>query len=113
MVIYDYLDNPLYVFNAKGETAPPVDRSILERSRVEEEIYFKVKGREAIAFHHTDSRNRIVIVVAAYDEDGWARLVQLRHILFLGLLIGIAIALIGGYVFSVQLVRPLSTIIQK
>jgi two-component system, OmpR family, sensor histidine kinase ArlS len=113
VVIYDYLDNPLYVFNANGETAPPVDKSILERSRVEEEIYFKVKGREAIAFHHTDSRNRIVIVVAAYDEDGWVRLVQLRHILFLGLLIGIAIALIGGYLFSVQLVRPLSTIIQE
>ena len=113
VMIYDYLDHMLYEFNAKGEKTPRVDSSILERSRVEEEIYFKVDGREAIAFHHTDNKNRIVIVVVAYDSDGWARLVQLRHILFLGLLIGIAIALIGGYVFSTQLVKPLSMIIQE
>ncbi len=45
-----------------------------------------------IAFHHTDSVNRIVVVVAAYDSDGWNRLSKLQKLLMTSLLIGIAAA---------------------
>lgn len=113
VVIYDYLDHPVYNFHAKGETAPVVDTSLLERARVEEEIYFNIDNREAIAFHHTDTNNRIVIVVAAFDADGWERLIHVRRVLYLSLLIGAAVALIGGYIFSLQLVKPIAQIIHE
>ena len=113
VTIYDYLDEPIYHFDAHGEKTLKIDTALLERARVEEEIYFKIADREAIAFHHTDTTHRIVVVVAAYDEDGWDRVGQLRRILMLSLLIGIAIALIGGYVFSTQLVKPIAQIIHE
>ncbi len=113
VLIFDYLGHITYEFNAKGETPPQVPPEVLERSRLEEEVYFKTGDREALAFHHTDTNSRIVIVVAAADDDGWVRLAQLRRILLLSLLIGIAIALIGGYVFSMQLVKPIAQIIHE
>ncbi|WEK37229.1 MAG: HAMP domain-containing sensor histidine kinase [Candidatus Pseudobacter hemicellulosilyticus] len=113
VIIYDYLDHPLYIFNAPGQETPDISRAILERARVEHELYFHLGDREALAFHHTDPASRIVIVVAAYDEDGWSRLTDLKRILFTSLLIGLAIALIGGYLFSIQLVKPLSLIIRE
>lgn len=113
VVIYDYLDNAVYTFNAKGEALKGIDTALLERARVEEEIYFNIEDREALAFHHTDVNNRIVIVVAAYDSDGWERLLHVRRVLYLSLLIGALVALIGGYIFSLQLVKPISQIIHE
>ena len=66
-----------------------------------------------LAFHYTDNRSRIVVVVAGYDADGWQRLKDLRDILLTCLFIGIAIALLVGYAFSVQLVKPIKQIIYE
>lgn len=113
VTIYNYLDQPVYTFNAAGEQTPVIDTSILERARVEHELYFKVDSRDAIAFHHTDNNTRIVIVVAAYDNDGWDRLGRLRKMLIMSLLIGVGIALVGGYVFSIQLVKPFTQVMHE
>lgn len=113
VVIYNYLNQPVYEFNAPGETSPPRDVPILEKARLNGEAYFTIKNRDAIAFHHTDSVNRIVVVVAAYDSDGWNRLSQLRKLLMISLLIGIATAALVGYLFSRQLLRPLTQIIRE
>jgi signal transduction histidine kinase len=113
VVIYDYLNKPVYEFNARGEQPPPFNISTLEKARLQGETYFTVNKKDAIAFHHTDSVNRIVVVVAAYDSDGWERLTQLQRFLFTGLLIGIAAAALVGYLFSRQLLRPLTQMIRE
>lgn len=111
VVIYNYLNEPVYEFNASGEATPASNTAILDKARLNGETYFTFHERDVIAFHHTDSVNRIVVVVAAYDSDGWNRLSQLRKLLMISLLIGIAAAALVGYLFSRQLLRPISQII--
>lgn len=113
VVIYDYLNKPVYEFNARGEQPPPFNLSALEKARLQGETYFTVNKKDAIAFHHTDSVNRIVVVVAAYDSDGWDRLTQLQNFLLTSLLIGIAAAALVGHLFSRQLLRPLTLMIRE
>jgi two-component system sensor histidine kinase ArlS len=113
VVIYNYLNQPVYEFNAHGVTTPPVNMPMMEKARLNGESYFRINNRDAMAFHHTDSMNRIVVVVAAYDSDGWNRLSQLQKLLMTSLLIGIATAALVGYLFSRQLLMPLTQIIRE
>jgi len=113
VVIYNYLNQPVYEFNAQGVTTPALNMTMMEKARLTGESYFRINDRDAIAFHHTDSVNRIVVVVAAYDSDGWNRLSQLQKLLMTSLLIGIAAAALVGYLFSRQLLMPLTQIIRE
>jgi signal transduction histidine kinase len=111
VVIFDYLDRPVYRYNATDIDSILPDKEILKQARVKHDVYFTANKRDALAFHYTDNRSRIVVVVAAYDVDGWQRLKDLRDILLTCLFIGIAVALVVGYAFSVQLVKPIKQII--
>jgi two-component system sensor histidine kinase ArlS len=111
ILIYNFRDDPIYTFNAIPGDTITVPREALREARLRREYYFNSDNRDALAFHYTDSTTRVIVVVAAYDEEGWERLKQLREILWLGLFVSIAIVLIVGYVFSVQLVKPIARII--
>ncbi len=113
VVIYNYLNQPVYEFNAPGVATPASSISMLERARLDGETYYKIQNRDVLAFHHIDSVNRIVVVVAAYDLDGWNRLSQLQKLLMTSLLIGIAAAALVGYLFSRQLLMPITQIIRE
>lgn len=113
VIIFNYLNQPVYEFNAQGVQTPAVPVAMLEKARLNGETYFHIEKRDALAFHHTDSVNRIVVVVAAHDTDGWNRLWQLQKLLLTSLLIGIAAAAIVGYLFSRQLLMPISQIIRE
>jgi signal transduction histidine kinase len=111
VVIFNYLDKPVYNYNASHIDSILPDKDILKQARLRKEVYYAVNRRDILAFHYTDNRSRIVVVVAGYDVDGWQRLKDLRDILLTCLFIGIAIALVVGYAFSVQLVKPIKQII--
>lgn len=113
VVIYDYLNQPVYEFNAPGVETPPVSLPILEKARLNGESYFTTHNRDALAFHHTDSVNRVVVVVAAYDSDGWNRLSELQKLLMTSLLVGIGAAALVGYLFSRQMLMPITQIIRE
>jgi signal transduction histidine kinase len=113
VVIFNYLDKPVYTYNVSNIDSILPDKEILKQARVKHEVYYSTHKRDVLAFHYTDSRSRIVVVVAGYDVDGWQRLKDLRDILLTCLFIGIAIALLVGYAFSVQLVKPITQIIHE
>jgi signal transduction histidine kinase len=111
--IYNENNQPVYVFNTGPGDSFNVNKNILEEARAQKEVYFTYGNRDAIAIYYVDNKTRFVAAVAGYDEDGWNRLNQLRDILLVSLFIGIATALIVGYVFSVQLVKPIAQIIHE
>jgi two-component system, OmpR family, sensor histidine kinase ArlS len=113
VVIFNYRDESVYTFNTIPGDSIVFDKEVLNEARLNKEVYFTSKDRDALAFHYVDTSTRIVVLVAGYDDDGWARLQQLREILWLSLFIGIAIVLVVGYVFSVQLVKPITRIIYE
>jgi two-component system, OmpR family, sensor histidine kinase ArlS len=113
VMIFNYLDQPVYTFNVKNIDSILPSKDVLKEARLKHEVYFSWHKRDVLAFHYTDSSSRIVVVVAGYDVDGWQRLKDLRDILLVCLFIGIAVALIVGYAFSVQLVKPIAQIIHE
>ena len=111
--IYNYLDEPVYRYDLNTADSLIIDKEILKEARLNHAVYFSNTGRDALAYHFTDAHTRIVIVVAGFDDDGWNRLRQLRNILVISLVIGIFITSLVGYLFSRQLVRPITHIINE
>ncbi|HEY9196951.1 MAG TPA: hypothetical protein VIM77_11820, partial [Mucilaginibacter sp.] len=111
VAIFNYLNKPVYTYNVKNIDSLLPDKEILKQARLKHEVYYSSNKRDMLAYHYTDNRSRIIVVVAGYDIDGWARLKDLRDILLTCLFIGIAIALVVGYAFSLQLVKPIKQII--
>ncbi len=108
--VYDYLDNRIYTYSDLPNDTLKVDRNILDEARVKGHMYFKYGDKDAIAHHYTSNNYRVVLVVAAIDNDGKTKLHQLAIILWLSLLGGILIAVAGGYIFSERLLRPIRKI---
>lgn len=101
-LVYNYKDDPTAMF--------PIDKTILNRARVSGPQYFSLNGKDAVAYHHTDSNSRLVIVAAGRDDEGHKTLQELRQILILCFLIGTLMILIAGYFFSGLLLRPVRRI---
>lgn len=107
---YDYLNNKVYSYSdAPGDTLK-IDSNILNDARINGSIFFKIGIKEAVAYHYVNATTRIVVVTAAYDEDGKDKLRQLSNILWFSFLTGILIAFAGGYFFSDRLLRPIKKI---
>jgi two-component system, OmpR family, sensor histidine kinase ArlS len=113
VAIYD--TNGQYLYKYQADNAPPMDTdtSLLSDAMQSGEEYFTIGQRDGIVLYYTSGKNKFLIAVAAYDEDGWLRLEQLKKVFLVSLLIGTLVTLITGYVFSSQLVKPIKGIIQE
>jgi signal transduction histidine kinase len=113
VVIYDTLGNYLYQYQADNADALTLDSFTLEEVRQSGEKFFTIGRREGIGLYYSDNENRFIISVAAYDEDGRLRLLELKKVLIISLLIGMLVTLITGFIFSSQLVKPIKKIINE
>lgn len=113
VTIYNDLNQPVYRYNSNRGDSINVDKKLLEEARSKKSVLFHIGNKEAFAFYYANEKQRIVVVTASHDEEGWDRLGQLADILLISLFVGIAAAAFAGYVFSVQLVKPIAQIIHE
>lgn len=113
VVIYDTTGTPLYQYHAPNADTFTMDKERLKDVIQSGEKFFTLGSRDGVMIRYTNAEKVFVIVVAAYDEDGWLRLSKLKKVLTLSLLIGMLVTLITGYVFSSQLVKPIKGIIHE
>jgi two-component system, OmpR family, sensor histidine kinase ArlS len=111
--IYDDQNRLLYHWFENKSDSMAVEPALLQEVRSKKLHFFADGDRDAIGFYHKDFSKSIVIIAAAYDADGWERLRKFKDILLLSLFIGIGSTLIVGFLFSVQLVKPISQIIHE
>jgi two-component system sensor histidine kinase ArlS len=108
---YDAADRRIYWYSDKVADTIRTDRAVIDRARAEKApIYFRQGSKDAIAFYYLDENASFVIIAAAYDEAGNDKLRHLRLVLTLSFVGGILISVIGGYLFSISLLRPLRRI---
>lgn len=86
------------------------DPAIFEQVKKKSPVYFFSGVKDAIAWRPADSTVNMVIVSAAYDEDGLIKLGQLKIILWLCFGGGVIAAFAAGYIFSERLLRPVRQI---
>lgn len=108
---YDSMDRRIYWYSDKVADTIRTDRVVIDQARAEKSpIYFRQGSKDGIAFFYLDENASFVIIAAAYDEAGNEKLRHLRLVLTLSFIGGILISVIGGYLFSISLLRPLRRI---
>jgi two-component system sensor histidine kinase ArlS len=113
VTIFNQQNKAVYQYTARGAEIIRPTREILDEARTQKRYYFNDGEKEAVAFYYEDGSRKVVIVVGGYDEDGWTRLRKLQNMMAGSLASGILLTLVVGYVFSQQLVRPISQIIHE
>lgn len=106
--VYDRDNRKVYAYSDRKKEALLIDHAFLQRVRDESYIFFTRGRKEAIAIF--DPQSDIVIISATVDEQGKNFLFQLRITLWLSLIGGAIITLIGGYLFAGRLLRPIKAI---
>jgi signal transduction histidine kinase len=100
--IYTYSDFP-------GDTLK-LSEDMLSEARMKNSIFFTAGRKEAVAFYANKNKEGIVILAAAFDEEGNRNLQHLKLILGLSFIGGTVIAFISGYIFSKILLQPVKKI---
>ena len=108
---YDTFDKRIYWYSDTVADTIRTDRHVIDRARAEKSpVYFRQGNKDAIAYYYLDENACFVIIAGAYDEAGNDKLRHLRLVLTLSFVGGILISVIGGYLFSISLLRPLRRI---
>jgi signal transduction histidine kinase len=107
------VDNSYHeLFSTKpGEFTPR--RSFIDSVKANRELRYRINEDEALAIVYPHERNNLVVVVSAHDSEGLHKLVNLRIILLSGLFIFCSITLISGWLFSRQVLNPISGVIKE
>jgi signal transduction histidine kinase len=110
VLAYDYKNNKIYNYSDLPGDTLNISNEILDDTRFRGNIYFRMRNKEAVAFHYVDNKSRIVIISAGEDEDGRETLNRLLRILVISFLIGNIFVLGVGYLFSRGLLQPIRKI---
>jgi two-component system, OmpR family, sensor histidine kinase ArlS len=107
---FDLSNNKIYRYSDLETDTLLVPAAITDDARKHGNSYSMINDKDVVALHYTDFQNNMMIVEAAYDEEGFNKLKQLRLILWLSFAGGIIITLLSGYFFSGRLLQPLRKI---
>jgi signal transduction histidine kinase len=110
VIIFNHFNKVIYQTTEKAQRHKPT-RDFIDRIRLEGEIGFQDGNREGVGFLYTGKFDRFVVVVTAFDIYGKGKLKNLRWILLLGLVFSVGIAFAGGWVYSGQVLKPVTRII--
>jgi len=110
-----YTDDGKVLYKNDMPGSPPltVTPDLLREIKEKGEKYFSIDEREAVAMHRETSRRDFIIVVAGFDEDGRERVQTLNKILLFSLVLGVCLTALVSYLFTGQLLRPLTQIIRE
>jgi two-component system sensor histidine kinase ArlS len=113
VMIYNHRDELVYRYAEDPKDSIAPTREMLKDVRRQREYFFTDGARDGVGIYQSDGAQSIVVLVVAYDQDGWERLSKFKKILIISLVIGIGSTLVVGYVFSLQLVKPITQIIHE
>lgn len=111
--IYDLRGNILYQYSTSSGDSTGMNLNVIKATITSGQYYYNVGNREALAVNYSDSVKNFIVAVAAYDNDGWALLRQLKRIFYVSVFGGMIISLLAGHFFSKQLLRPVAQIIRE
>jgi two-component system, OmpR family, sensor histidine kinase ArlS len=108
---YNSHNEKIYVYNDQPADTLNIANDLLGKARsTNNNVYFTVGKREAIAYKDHKNKDGLVIIAAAYDERGEKNLRHLKLILGLSFIGGMLIAFTSGYYFSKRLLQPIRKI---
>jgi signal transduction histidine kinase len=114
--IYDTLDRRIY--SSSGPDDHPLKYDLLWAAR-QREVYFAYDSprwdnpKEGMALTITQRGTRYVVVITAYDQDGWRMSSNLRFTLIVGNIISLLAIALVGFGFAQRSMRPFDKLIRQ
>lgn len=99
-LIYSSLDNPNAGYSPE----------LLQQIRKNGILEYTNDEMEHVGLVYKSPQGDLVVISSAYDRYGISKLQNLRSVLLMGLMVGILIIIISGYIFSGQALQPLARI---
>jgi two-component system, OmpR family, sensor histidine kinase ArlS len=113
IAIFPSEGKPLFQFLGPDTLAFRLDSGVRRQVARAEEVYFNLRNKEAIAQQYQVNGKSFIVVVGAYDTEGFRRLGMLVKILIGSILAAMMLTALVGYWFSKGLVRPIQEIIHE
>jgi signal transduction histidine kinase len=111
IVIFDYKNKEL--FTTDHDKTLNIDKSLLDRIRLEEEIRFRQDNYEVLGFLFKGQFDRFAVISAATDIYGFNKLKNLRTILIIVFVISIFVVSISGWLFAGKALQPISKVVHQ
>lgn len=111
VIVYNYKNEIIY--NSQDTEIIPVDTTLINKVRLENDVIFNYKDYEAIGFLFADKFDRFTIIAAANDIHGFNALANLRNILMVIFAISIVIISILGWIYAGKVLKPISKIVSE
>ncbi|WP_428658081.1 ATP-binding protein [Runella sp.] len=110
IIIYNYRDSLQY---ESGTDYLKVDKSILNRVRLETEVRWNEGPREVVGVLFADQYNRFVVFASAVDKYGYSDVNSLLWVLGIGWLFGSCIVFLVGWFYAYRALLPLKKLIGR
>lgn len=109
---YDEHGKKVYAYSDNAVDTPLASKEIISKTRKERSgvLYFTRHTKDVVALYYKEGGADLVILAAAFDETGNEKMAHLRLVLVFSFIGGILISVIGGYLFSTSLLRPIRRI---
>jgi len=113
VIAIDFKYNETFSFNDPGADSIIVTNDLISKTRARGMFFFNIGKREGIALEYKENNFDYIIIVAAYDGDREGWLSKLRLILIISFFTSISAVVVSGYIFSMELVRPISRLTNR
>jgi signal transduction histidine kinase len=110
IIIYNYRDSLMY---ESGTDYLKVDKDILNRVRLENEIQQREGLREVVGVLFKDRYNRFVVFASAVDKYGYSKVNNLLWVLGLGWFFTTFVVFLIGWVYAYRALLPLKRLINS
>lgn len=110
IIIYNYHDSLVY---ESGTDYLRVDKTILDRVRLENEVRWKEGQREVVGVVFADQYNRFVVFASAIDRYGYSEVNNLLWVLGVGWIFSSCIVFLVGWFYAYRALLPLKKLIGR
>jgi signal transduction histidine kinase len=111
IIIFNYRDTVL--FSTDEDNHIHVDKDLLDKIRLEDEVRFKQGNYEVLGFLFKGEYDRFVVVAAATDIYGFKRLKNLIIILLVVFAISILVSSVSGWFFAGKALQPIARVVNQ
>ncbi len=110
IIIYDHNNQQIFITAGARKN---IDSQFLEKIRKDKEMRYLDGENEAFAKAYPYKDRLFVVMVSAFDKDGMNKLDNLKIILLIGSFVSVIITMLVGWMYSGQVLSPISGVIRQ
>jgi two-component system sensor histidine kinase ArlS len=108
--IFDSANGRLYYFSRNKTDFDSLNPQLLNEIKTKGTISSTINHKLMVGIYYEKSRSPLIVVISAIDQNSNNNLLELRQNLFIAFIAATLLSLLGGWIFSRQLLKPIQKI---